>query len=273
MDTSPHRLAILGGDRRQEILCELFAQDGLDVSRAPRYHDELIIGPVPCSRDGLHIFDKSGQLGLTFIELFENMRAHDNAVFVAGAISKEIEAMAREYGIRAIDLMELNEVAVANAVPTAEGAIQAAMENSEVMLFGNSCLVLGYGRCGKILAHMLKGIGMRVAVEARSGQDEAYAKAYGYDFVPFAQLDNALCSQQYAFLFNTIPAPILHRERLALLSRNCLILDIASPLGGVDLEAAKQLGLRALLLPGLPGKVAPVTAARILKETIEKRFL
>jgi len=272
MDRSPKRLAILGGDRRQEILYELFQLDGYDVSRVPRYEKELIVGPVPCSRDGQYLFDSRGEMRLTFAELFENMRAYHNTLFVAGAIPKEIQTKALSQDIHTVDLMELEEVAVANAVPTAEGAIQAAMQNSEVTLFGKECLVLGFGRCGKILAHMLKGIGMQVAVEARSGTDEAYIKGYGYDFVSLLHLDKALYEKKYAFLFNTIPAPILNRERLGLLRKDCLIIDIASTPGGTDFPAAEQLGLQALLLPGLPGKVAPVTAAQILKEAIEKRF-
>ena len=41
------------------------------------------------------------------------------------------------------------------------------MENSFKTIFNSNCLVLGYGRCGKILANMLKGIGANVDVTYR----------------------------------------------------------------------------------------------------------
>ena len=38
--------------------------------------------------------------------------------------------------------------------------------------------------------------------------------------------------------------------------------------GGVDLEAAKARGLRAVHVPGIPGRTAPVTAARAIRDAI-----
>jgi dipicolinate synthase subunit A len=43
---------------------------------------------------------------------------------------------------------------------------------------------------------------------------------------------------------------------------------LASKPGGVDLEAAKELEIKAISALGLPGKVAPVTAAMVIKDTI-----
>ena len=43
---------------------------------------------------------------------------------------------------------------------------------------------------------------------------------------------------------------------------------MASKPGGVDLEAAAQLGVKVVWALSLPGKVAPVTAGRSIKTTI-----
>jgi dipicolinate synthase subunit A len=69
-------------------------------------------------------------------------------------------------------------------------------------------------------------------------------------------------------IFNTVPSMVLPRERLMLLRPGTLVIDLASSPGGVDFEAAKQLGLEAILALGLPGKVAPVSAGRILARHI-----
>ena len=60
----------------------------------------------------------------------------------------------------------------------------------------------------------------------------------------------------------------LTEEELEDLRRDCLVLDLASKPGGVDLEAAGELGLTVIWALSLPGKVAPVTAGAAIKTTI-----
>ena len=67
---------------------------------------------------------------------------------------------------------------------------------------------------------------------------------------------------------NTVPARVLDGERLADLKPGCLVIDLASRPGGVDLEAAARLGVRVIWALSLPGRVAPVTAGKILRDTI-----
>jgi dipicolinate synthase subunit A len=69
-------------------------------------------------------------------------------------------------------------------------------------------------------------------------------------------------------IFNTIPVPVLTGEVLDRVSPNALIIDLASAPGGVDFKKAESMGIKAVLAPGLPGKVAPKTAGRILAKVI-----
>ena len=80
------------------------------------------------------------------------------------------------------------------------------------------------------------------------------------------ELDGWLCS--YDLIVNTVPARVLGVERLSELKEGCLVIDLASKPGGVDLEAARRLGVKVAWALSLPGKVAPVTAARALWTTI-----
>ena len=61
---------------------------------------------------------------------------------------------------------------------------------------------------------------------------------------------------------------ILDREVLRHAGPGCLVIDLASRPGGVDFEAAKELGVRVIWALGLPGKVAPVTAGLAIRDTI-----
>ncbi len=140
------------------------------------------------------------------------------------------------------------------------------MANSEITLHGSQCIVLGFGRCGRVLSHMLKGIGAKLSVEARSPTDLAYIESYGYIPVPLDELSNSL--GQYDFIFNTIPSLILDRKQLKKVSNNCLIIELASKPGGIDYLTAKKMGIQVINAKSLPGKVAPTTAAKIIFDTI-----
>ena len=262
------RLAVLGGDARQDILYNLLKEEGYNASRIPAYQNEIIIGPIPFSKDGINIYQVSGEKLVNIEKLFRKMRENTCPLLIAGAIKASVRALAEANAIEVIDLMDLDEVAVMNAVPTAEGTIAAAMENSDITLSGSRCLVLGYGRCGKILAHMLKGLGALVSAEARSAADEAYIKSYGLDFVHLNDLEKRL--NEFEFIINTIPAMIINRSALEFIQPGCLLIDISSGTGGIDLQSARQMGIKALNLPGLPGKAAPRTAAKILKDAITR---
>jgi len=47
-----------------------------------------------------------------------------------------------------------------------------------------------------------------------------------------------------------------------------LVIDLASNPGGVDREAIKEMKIKFVLALSLPAKVAPVTSAEFIKDTI-----
>ncbi|MNP11181.1 Dipicolinate synthase subunit A [compost metagenome] len=168
------------------------------------------------------------------------------------------------------DLLDLEEVAILNAIPTAEGAIATAMEITDFTLNGSNVLIMGYGRIGKILSKMLSGIGSNVYCEARGEKDIAMIRAMGYNAVRLKDLDELL--PKIDVIFNTIPIPLINEDRLKLLKKECSIIDLASPPGGVDFPKAKELGVNVVWALSLPAKVAPISAAAYLKETIDKLY-
>ena len=54
------------------------------------------------------------------------------------------------------------------------------------------------------------------------------------------------------------------------LREEALLAELASPPGGFDALLAKNIGLRVLEAPGLPGKSAPHAAAMLLLKTVEQ---
>lgn len=273
------KFGILGGDFRYKILWDLLKNEGYCVNCYGNSFctntvegitglaevSDVIIAPIPCSKDGKTVFLPDGE-DVKLKELTMEMDKCGDRILIGGVMTEAVRSAADVYGIKVYDFFEMEEVAVLNAIPTAEGAIQTAMQESERTLFDSKALVLGYGRCGKILANMLKGIGAKVGVTYRKESDRAYITAYGYRPVPFKELVSYI--GDYNFVFNTIPAPVLNRDVLKKLSRDTLLIDLAQAPGGTDFGYARNLNIKALYCPGLPGRVAPYTAARVLKDAV-----
>ena len=113
---------------------------------------------------------------------------------------------------------------------------------------------------------MLKGIGANVYCEARKNVDLAWIRAYGYVPIRLNELNRTL--QNYDIVINTIPSMVLDERRLQYLKKECLIIDLASNPGGVDRIASKKLGIKTIWALSLPGKVAPLTSAEFIRDTI-----
>ena len=94
----------------------------------------------------------------------------------------------------------------------------------------------------------------------------AWSSACGYRSLRTNSLAGEL--DRFDLIFNTVPALIFDADRLQEVKEDCVLLDLASAPGGVDMVAAKQIGRRAVCAPGLPGKVAPRSAAAAIRDSI-----
>lgn len=270
-------ISILGGDLRQVYLARLLSEDGWKVitwglekgggdGGAPL--DQALAGnilllPMPVCRNGmLH-------LPLTDTELEAERlwaRLRYDQLLLGGMTGDLSRRLMADYGLTLLDYYDREETQVANAVPTAEGALQLAMESTDRTLHGSRCLIIGYGRIGRLLADRLLALGAEVTVSARKYGDLAWIEAWGYRGVQTGALTGQL--NRFDLIFNTAPALILDGTRLRETREDCVIIDLASAPGGVDLEAAKRLSRRAIHAPGLPGKVAPRTAAAAIRDSV-----
>lgn len=275
------KYTILGGDKRSLELGNLLMKDGNDVciygfdkleqhknesvrlNEAIEYAD-IIVGPLPFSTDNINVDAPFSNEVIQIDKVFNLMSKKQ--MIIGGKFSIELEKRLNNINLKSADYFKREEMQVLNAIPTAEGAIQIAMEEMPITLHNSNVIVLGYGRIGKVLSKMLYGIGANVHVEARNYNDLAWIKNYGYIPIHLKELTTYL--PRMNVVFNTIPQMILCKELLKSIDSNCIIIDLASKPGGVDLDGAKELGITAITALGLPGKVAPVTAAMVIKNTI-----
>lgn len=167
---------------------------------------------------------------------------------------------------RVSDLYDTEPLTTANAVPTAEGALALAIGHSPITLHGAGCLVIGYGRIGKILAQRLQALGALVTVAARKSADRALAEGFGLQSDVTGAYLHGL--SQYDFVFNTVPSLTLDETQLRQLPPHCLLVELASPPYGIDRAACERLGLTHVPAAGLPGKFAPKTAGALYAQSI-----
>lgn len=274
---------VVGGDLRQAKLAQLLAEDGHTVYT-------YALGSQMPSTPGLTAVDSLKQIsradcvilpltvsagsGLLNAPLSVSEHPLDPILsqlsprqfLCGGRVSPDVQALAAAHGLNIRDYFAREELAVANAVPTAEGAVQLAMEHLPITIHGSRVLVLGFGRVGRLTAQRFQALGAKVSIAARKYEQLAWAEAMGFGAEQLERLGGWLCG--YDLIVNTVPAQVLGPAELEDLKEDCLIIDLASKPGGVDLAAAGQLGLTVIWALALPGKVAPVTAGAAIKGTI-----
>ena len=224
---------------------------------------EIIIGPIPFSSDGINLNTPFSDKKISIRELMHIINAK---ILIAGTISPEVYDLANDEYIKIIDLMKREELAVLNTIATAEGAIEIAISNTNKILHGSNVLILGFGRIGKVLARKLAGLSVKVTCAARKDEDLAWIRAYGHMETNINTLGKNL--EKYDIIMNTVPHTILTEDRLKYIKQDCLLIDLASNPGGIDKKAAKEKNLKLVWALALPGKVAPITTAEFIKDTI-----
>ncbi len=278
-------IAVLGGDLRQVHLANALAGSGAQVhahlldgeigllpqvTQGQTLEETLknaavVILPLPCTADGKQVNAPFGRRPLPLETCLSLMAP--GALLLGGRLPKDLCVQAAQRGIQAADYFDREELAVCNAVPTAEGAVQILLEELPVTIFGSRCLVIGYGRVGRVTAKLLTNMGAHVTVCARSVAQRAWAKVDGCSPLPLEALEQA--AKGVDAVLNTVPTLLVDRQVLAQLDPDTLVMDLASKPGGVDRAAAADLGIPVHWALALPGKVAPKTAGEILCETIQ----
>lgn len=289
-----NKTAVLGGDGRQLSAARRLAIGGHEVAvwglagppeafgSAVRVRDwrdairgaQVILLPLPVTGDGVRVNVTTVGPGADGVELrlthlLEALEPGQR--IFGGRIPPNFRASAEDKGIRVEDYSANELFQIRNAVPTAEGAVEIAMRELPVTLAGIEAAVIGYGRIGRVLARLLSSLGARVTVAARKGSDLAWAELTGY--LPHRIATDEGGSTLTALttsrvIFNTVPHWLFTRDVMECLRQDVLLIDLASAPGGIDPQAAEEIGMRVIRAPGLPGKCAPETAGEITADTV-----
>lgn len=283
-------ILIIGGDLRQHYMAERLTKKEFTVSyfgiqaaakipgvaylkSADEVWDKLkreeviAVLPVPVTTDGISVKGTEKEKSIRLADICPHIK--EKRQIFGGNIPAEMRADCEIKQGQCVDFMKSERIAILNAVSTAEGSIAEACMLGKNQLSDSECLVIGYGKCGEILADKLDKFGAKVTVMARREKARAKANAYGLFTCSF-DIDEVK-PERFSYIFNTVPAMVVDKAFLERCSRETTIIDIASAPGGVDFAAAKEFGIAAELCLGLPGKYAPKTAGEILAEEIIRK--
>lgn len=278
-----NRFCIIGGDVRQVYLGELLIEKGYDVTYFALEKNEAAhpdyaslktalsmcgnaVLPTPLTKDGKTVFAPLSEIEIPLDETLAEM-LRGKRVFTS--FSGKLAETGDYSGCDVFDYLACEELAVKNAAITAEGAVGAAIGSSDITLWGSRCLVAGFGRIGKALARRLQALGADVTVAARKESDLAWVYVCGFTPVETSKLGEG--GARFDFVFNTIPCMIFTRDILRrCCERNAVVTDLASKPGGVDIGAARDMGINAFAALALPGKTAPKTAAGVVCDVITR---
>lgn len=270
---------VIGGDERMRYLAASIAADGYPVcvhgfenlgpSRGAAettlselaQKSSVILLPLPATRDGLTLNAPFAAEEIRLNDAFASL-FHNRTVY-GGMIQRLVASSVLWREIEPEDYYRREELAVGNAIPTAEGAVSIAIQEYPGTLNGAKCLITGFGRIGKNLALILRGMGARVYSAARRKEDLMRMRAFGVEPLTYREI-----TRRFDVIFNTVPARVIGAPVLTQQDADTLLVELASAPGGIDLESAARLGLHVVQAQSLPGRVAPKTAAEYIKEAV-----
>lgn len=281
--------SILGGDRRQAVIAKnlMLNNHTVKIYGVNEAYEEIggaeifssaekaisgshfVLLPLPVSRDNINLYSNVtyGCRDVKLDDIIDYAVKANCKSILGGMFPKSMLERAKSKDISIYDYYKRNGLQLKNALPSAEGALMIAMENTDKVIKNMSVMICGYGRIGKCLAEVLHNVGAYVTVMARRDESlcEAAMMGYGTLKIDLNNVDDMIdVIKKCDVIFNTVPSIVFTQKIVENALKNNLYIEIASSPGGIDLAAARSTGTRVVCAPSLPGKYAPVTAGEYI---------
>ena len=267
---------IIGGDLRSFFLAKtlskekhevkLYGFEKLENFKECEKYDEMIrnsnaiILPIPFSKDNKYIHMPFSNQDILIKEICYYL---ENKIIFVGNIHQDLKEELHKKNNKVIDFMQKEEFAILNAIPTAEATIEIILKNTKKILQNSHCLIMGFGRIGKVLADKLKSLSAKVTCIITNQIEKAWAQVYGYETTTIENIQNNCTKlKQYDIIINTIPK-IIFNEELKEIRKETLVIDLASKPYGIDRKIAEQEKLNFIEALGLPRKISTNNISKV----------
>lgn len=226
---------------------------------------EAVILPLPASRDGVHPTAAAGQEVPTLAEIFSRVEAE--TLVLGGMLTPPVLAAAGQADVEIADYYTGEALLLKNAAATAEAAVAMAALDLPVTLSGTTVAVIGSGRIAGRLLPLLRAMGARVLLYARSAAGREAGEDAGAITYAIRAGEPPLIPPAVRAVFCTVPAMLFPRG-CPLPVAGTLFYDLGG--GAIDPAWAKEKGLILPPSAGLPGRYSPESAAAYLYAEILK---
>ena len=224
----------------------LFKGDNADYGKA-----DVIVLPIPSTKDGETVYCPLTDRKIYLDDIKKTAKG------------RLIITCKYDLGERCVDVLKSDGFAYLNAVPTAEGAIAYAINNTPFTLWKARVLIIGSGKVATVLKTRLSAFGCHLTVSARKFKDFALLDTQNIEYMNTA--DVCFNADKFDVIFNTVDAEIFPEpDKL----KGTFLIDLSSR-GCIDFDAVGEFDIKAVKLPGIPAKTAPVTAGNIYAETLK----
>ncbi|MBQ3015498.1 MAG: hypothetical protein IJD79_01820 [Clostridia bacterium] len=189
-----------GADQRLEFCREYI------LKRRIRAAKSIALLPIPTSKDGITLNGSREPLS----ELAEKLSSYD--VVVGYGIAKEYRALLSERGAVVIDVSRDEEYLAENASLTAVGTVGRILTEERSAPCDLSFGIIGYGRIGQRLLHILMFLSGKVTVftsKRELRQELCMLGISGVDSLSFESPEAAAKLSELDILINTAPARLI----------------------------------------------------------------
>lgn len=278
--TASYEIAVLGGDQRECAIAAALAARGHTVrafglpqpsaGHEPEFTvcesaqeaakgAEWIVCPVPGLGEGGRIYAPSASDSPVLDrDLLAVSRASTGGL-ILGSVTEGVRAAVREQRIPVFEMACDAALRWRLSVPTAEAVLGLIIERTDRILPELRTLVIGTGKTAASLLRMLVALGCPASVCGRNAFELARFEQSGVIVAPWNDRIGAITAAD--IVINTVPSPEAVPPRAYPALRDRVIIDTASPPGGIDHESAAADGLDVLWARGLAGRRATRTAA------------
>ncbi|MBR2744873.1 MAG: hypothetical protein IKE01_06245 [Clostridia bacterium] len=265
-------ILFIGGDKRNLYLSKLYHKELRAYTYLLDNNDgdlkscidmsQYIVLPIPFSIDDLNVYSPLSAENLKIEELIKNLKGK---TIICGGLKQSYVEIFEKNNNRIIDVMKYEELALNNAIPTAEGIIKIIIENTEITIDNSNIAIIGFGRVGKKVASMLNALNANIYAYDIKKDEVANIAFCGYNVLK----DIGRSVAKMDVIINTVPQKIINEDCLKYINKETLIIDVSSKPGGVDLNYASKNGFNVIHALGIPGKIAPKTSAMYIKNVID----
>lgn len=280
-------IAVVGGDRREQEIARCAAAEGATVRsfgfpwptsgiegvlQAKSAHEalknaDIALFPIPgIAPDGALFAPSCSERIVPDRDMMAGMRKPGHVIL--GWADANLKGHCEALGITIHEYEWDDDLMLLRGPAIVEGMLRVIIENTDVTIHRARVCMVGQGTIGTLATRTLIGLGARVHVAARNPVQRATAYAAGAESHELSELVTVLPMAD--ILISSVPAQVVGRNLLTTMNSQALLIDLAAPPGGIDRDAAQELGLKFIWARGL-GSRAPITVGRSQWSGIRRR--